>query len=225
MDAVSSEVEMPRLESHPPGEGAPGQGDNADSPGRRRRRRGGRGGERGERGERAERGPRESREGSAAEENSDAVDSRAAQLAAAHEPAPFHGSAPERIGEGEPMYDPRNDEPSEEPRHEPKHVYTQQAPAPAPVAFKAVIQHDDAEDADSHRPNRRRKHGSDAASEPQPLQLVETQSAPVPQPVEDDLPHRTKPRRRRTGPAEAEPLMLVETQPGAETRAESPPTP
>jgi len=36
--------------------------------------------------------------------------------------------------------------------------------------------------------------------------------------VEDELPRRTKPRRRRSGPAPAEPLMLVETQPNADAQ-------
>jgi hypothetical protein len=106
---------------------------------------------------------------------------------------------------------------------EPKHVYTQQAPAP--VAFKAVIQHDDTEE-DAHRPQRKRRHPSDEADQPQPLQLVETQAEAAPLPVEDELPRRTKPRRRnRSGSAQAEPLMLVETEPGAATPPESPPTP
>ena len=101
---------------------------------------------------------------------------------------------------------------------EPRHVYSQ---APGPVAFKAVIQHDDAEDADAHRPQRKRRHGSDEANQAQQLQLVETQVEAAPLPVEDELPRRTKPRRRRSGSAEAEPLKLVETQ----ASTESPPTP
>ena len=105
---------------------------------------------------------------------------------------------------------------------EPKHVYTQ---GPGPVAFKAVIQHDDTEEADAHRPQRKRRHGSDEANQPQQLQLVETQAESAPLPLEDEPAHRTKPRRRRSGPVEAEPLMLVETQANAATQPQdNPPT-
>jgi hypothetical protein len=106
---------------------------------------------------------------------------------------------------------------------EPKRVYTQQAPAP--VAFKAVTQHDDADDAEAHRPQRKRRHASDGGDQPPPLQLVETQVEAAPLPVDDEFPRRTKPRKRRSGPVAAEPLSLVETQPGAATPPESPPTP
>jgi len=45
---------------------------------------------------------------------------------------------------------------------------------------------------------------------------VETQSnAPVEMPAEDELPRRTKPRRRRAQETIEEPLKLVETQPGS----------
>jgi hypothetical protein len=60
-------------------------------------------------------------------------------------------------------------------------------------------------------------------SQEAPLQLVETQAPSVEATVEDEAPRRTKPRRRRAEPAPSEPLMLVETQPGAETRNEAPP--
>jgi hypothetical protein len=57
-----------------------------------------------------------------------------------------------------------------------------------------------------------------------PLQLVETQ-AEVAAPLSDDeFPRRTKPRKRRGGPVEDAPLMLVETQGGAE-QPDTPPTP
>jgi hypothetical protein len=48
--------------------------------------------------------------------------------------------------------------------------------------------------------------------------MVETQPAATASPayVEDDLPRRTKPRRRRGGGVADEPLKLVETQPGSE---------
>ncbi len=100
---------------------------------------------------------------------------------------------------------------------EPKHVYTQAAPPP--VAFKAVIQHDEVEGDDSHRPQRKRRHAGDDADQPQQLQLVETQVEAAPLPAEDELPKRSKPRRRRSGQAAAEPLMLVETQPNAPTQS------
>ena len=132
---------------------------------------------------------------------------------AAHESAPVHESRTEPVDDYRPPM-----------RAEPKHVYTQAAPPP--VAFKAVIQHDDAEEQDAHRPQRKRRHASDEANQPQQLQLVETQAEAAPLPAEDEPAHRTKPRRRRSGPVEAEPLMLVETQPNADAqRGESPPTP
>ena len=93
-------------------------------------------------------------------------------------------------------------------------------PAP-PAAFHAVIQHDDAE-SEAHKPvRRRRRPGAEAqANEPAPLQMVETQAETPPPAVEDELPRRTKPRRRRGGPQESGPLMMVETQQG-----DTPPTP
>jgi hypothetical protein len=77
-----------------------------------------------------------------------------------------------------------------------------------------VIQHDVEED-EAHRPVRRRPRtaAEQAASTPSALQLVETQAAaPAPANAEDDLPRRTRPRRRRGGSQANEPLMLVETQ-------------
>jgi hypothetical protein len=41
---------------------------------------------------------------------------------------------------------------------------------------------------------------------------------------EDDLPRRTRPRRRRAGPAVPEPLQLVETDGNAKA-GDNPPTP
>jgi hypothetical protein len=55
------------------------------------------------------------------------------------------------------------------------------------------------------------------------LQLVETQVEAVPVPIEEELPRRTKPRRRRSSEVPSEPLKLVETQPGAEQRADGQP--
>jgi len=127
-----------------------------------------------------------------------------------------HHETPRESAPVQPLHAERTGEFSATP--EPKHVYTQAA---APVAFKAVIQHDDAEDNEAHRPQRKRRHASDEPNQAQPLQLVETQVEAAPIVVEDELPRRTKPRRRRSGSEEAEPLKLVETQPSAE----SPPTP
>jgi hypothetical protein len=96
--------------------------------------------------------------------------------------------------------------------------------APVPMAaFKPVSQHDEmAEEA--HKPVRRRRNpdGSSHSEEP-PLQLVETQAEAIAVPADDELPRRTKPRRRRGGDAPSEPLKLVETQPGAEQRTDGQP--
>lgn len=82
----------------------------------------------------------------------------------------------------------------------------------APEAFHVVSEHDQVEGEPAHRPNRRRHHVA-ADSAPQDLQLVETQGQAVEVAGADqDLPRRTKPRRRRGGAAPAEPLQLVETQ-------------
>jgi len=81
------------------------------------------------------------------------------------------------------------------------------------VAFHEVSEHDEAQaGSQSQRPNRRRRQGGEAQAEAQPLQMVETQ-APVQMAPEgdDELPRRTKPRRRRAGQAAAEPLQMVET--------------
>ena len=76
----------------------------------------------------------------------------------------------------------------------------------------------DAVSEEAHRPVRRRRQGQTDAQAQAELQLVETQAdAPAGNvPQEDDLPRRTKPRRRRGGTSADEPLKLVETQPGAE---------
>jgi hypothetical protein len=79
-----------------------------------------------------------------------------------------------------------------------------------------VSEHD-AQSEEAHRPVRRRRQGASPVEETPSLQLVETQAPTLPTGAEeDDLPRRTKPRRRRGGPVSSEPLMLVETQPGAE---------
>ena len=82
-------------------------------------------------------------------------------------------------------------------------------PLVEPAAFHAVSEHQDVE---AHRPVRRRRHHDEAVAVQAPLMLVETQGeTPVPV-MEDELPRRTKPRRRRNAEAQAEPLTLVETQ-------------
>lgn len=97
-------------------------------------------------------------------------------------------------------------------------------PPAQPVVFHAVSEHD-AVTEEAHRPVRRRKHDHAGAAEETPaLQMVETQAPSVPvAPMEDELPRRTKPRRRRGGPVAEEPLKLVETQPGSEARPDSQP--
>jgi hypothetical protein len=221
-------------DTQPMPEAPQGAADTGDGQSRRRRRRGGRGGERGERGERAP------RENFAVEEASpaDAIESRAAELERAREPeAPREFESPHerqplyapQPPEGESrQYDPRRDDVEHEgkhetvaraeqapPVHEPKLAYSSAAP---PRGFQVVSEHDAAEEGDAHRPQRRRRQGAATASEQQELQLVETQVEAAPISTEDELPQRTKPRRRRSGPVEAEPLMLVETQANAEAQ-------
>jgi len=92
-------------------------------------------------------------------------------------------------------------------------------PVAAPVAFHEVSEH---EGGEGHRPVRRRRHGeAGEAATAAPLQLVETQAEVAPPATEEDLPRRTKPRRRRSAPSESGPLQLVETQPGAQPPASS----
>jgi hypothetical protein len=106
-----------------------------------------------------------------------------------------------------------------------------QAPAPQrvyttpPRNFQVVSQHDEVAE-DAQRPNRRRRHhGSDEAPAPVALQLVETQVEPQPLVVDDALPRRTKPRRRRSSQTESGPLQIVETQSSAGAAgADNPPT-
>jgi hypothetical protein len=106
------------------------------------------------------------------------------------------------------------------------HVEPPEVAQPAPpvvplaqaVAFHAVSEH---EDTEAHRPVRRRRQHDEAqaAQTTAPLQLVET-SGQVEAPIaEDELPRRTKPRRRREGSVPSEPLILVETQ----TPSDAPP--
>jgi hypothetical protein len=134
---------------------------------------------------------------------------------------------------------PRHEAPREETRAE---SYQDQTPVPPqaapaasapqrvytslPLSFQAVSQHDEVAE-EPHRPNRRRKHhGSDETPQEPALQLVETQASPQPV-MGDDLPQRTKPRRRRGSRSENEPLQLVETQPSSAeaSNVDNPPMP
>jgi ribonuclease E len=202
---------QPSLEARPVGEALPGA-ENGEAGGRRRRRRGGRGAdrpdrpERGDRPERAERAPRE-----ATEQN----ESPNRELFEAPAPAPERvhvESAPPVHHYHEPQ--PRPTEPAEAIAPMPPKPTVPPAPA---TAFHAVSEYDEAAASDTHRPVRRRRHPSEAQPQPVPLQLVETQVETAPEPVEDELPRRTKPRRRHSDRQPAEPLMLVETQQGADS--------
>jgi hypothetical protein len=111
-------------------------------------------------------------------------------------------------------------QPARAPRSEPSVETPAPARAPAPalpvsnVVFHAVSEHDAVAD-EAHKPVRRRRHEpADGESDAPTLQMVETQpNAPVaPAVQEDELPRRTRPRKRRGGQAVDEPLMLVETQ-------------
>ena len=101
------------------------------------------------------------------------------------------------------------------------------APFAAPVSFHSVSEHDAAMEAADHRPVRRRKAHEPVIEAPTPLQLVETSVAvPPPAEPEDELPRRTKPRRRRASPvSESGPLTLIETEATAEPKQDQPSTP
>jgi ribonuclease E len=208
-ESLKADTEAPNVESQPVLESEP-RTDDGDGGSRRRRRRGGRGG-----GDRPDRGDRGSRESSGGERGAPA---QAAESHAFSEPQPRHESAP--------VHEPVSEraEPSA-PVHEPVKPAAFSSGSLAPVAFQAVSQHDESE-PEMHRPQRRKRLSeSDQASQQSELQLVETQSeAPAIPEADDDLPRRTKPRRRRSASTEAEPLKLVETQPGAEAHPDSTPT-
>jgi ribonuclease E len=207
------EQQVPRLEAQPPG----AEGAREEGTGRRRRRRGGRG--RGDRN--AERAPREGFANEASP--ADAIETQAAELEAAREPAhestdsshrherPHHEAREERVEQAAPMHEPVT------PTHAQASATPVFAPVHAPVPFREVSQHDEAvEDNAAHRPNRKRRHGGEGESAQPELQLVETQvEAAAAPPADDDLPRRTKPRRRRSQAVDSEPLQIVETQPGA----------
>jgi hypothetical protein len=105
-------------------------------------------------------------------------------------------------------------------------AYVPPAPLTAFAAFHAVSEHDEVAE-EAHRPVRKRRQPGVAGSDqPAPLQIVETQAATPPPIAEDELPRRTKPRKRRGASADSEPLKLVETQNvGEAPQADTPPTP
>jgi hypothetical protein len=87
-----------------------------------------------------------------------------------------------------------------------------------------LSQHED-EVTEQHRPVRRRHAHDESASAPEPLQIVETAGAAVePATFEDELPRRTKPRRRRSVAIESGPLQIIETEAGAEATPSDNPT-
>ena len=127
-----------------------------------------------------------------------------------------HERAPEAPRESAPVHEPM----AQRVEHAPPAVEPV-VHASAPVAFHAVSEHDQVAAEEAHRPNRRRHQAVAANAQSQELQLVETQpgDATIAAP-DQDLPRRTKPRRRRGGAASAEPLQMVETQGGGEPAQE-----
>jgi len=165
-------------------------------------------------------------------ECADAIESRAAEFEEARAPQHEAVDAPSRQ-HTHARHEARDEQHDREAvRHEPVAPTMSQAPAAptfqpmaAPVAFREVSQHDeDGAESESHRPQRKRRHGAEHGEQQQALQLVETQAnAPAQMPAEeDDLPRRTKPRRRRAQATIEEPLKLVETQPGTQPQDGAP---
>ena len=94
--------------------------------------------------------------------------------------------------------------------------------SPPPATYQLVSQHDDGEEP-RPRPVRRRRDGESGAASSEPLQLGEThhpavQAEPA---FIDELPRRTKPRRRREVVHDNAPLQLVETEVGKSTDGSS----
>jgi hypothetical protein len=186
--ARTESEQQPRLESVLPGETVPPLQAAEGSEGGGRRRRGRRG--RGDRGERPEQGAQREIEAVEAHPHAEPApttfESVVVPLAAA-EPSPKAIESAPPIAAQEPV-----------------------APLAQPVSFHSVSEHDDSE---SHHPVRRRQRRGDEGRAPEaPLQLVETQVPAAPIEMDDELPRRTKPRRRRSAPMESGKLMLVETQ-------------
>ena len=204
-EAPQAEVQ-PRAEGQPVLESAAPRTEEGDGHGRRRRRGRGRGGERAERGERPERGdrpPREPREPRSEQASpAEAVERQAAELETAR--APQAAAQPRLHAAIEPSIEPS--------------IAASIIPAPAVKPLEHVVFHEVSEHGDggdeAHRPQRHRKHErKEKLREEPPLQLVETSAEIPPAPAqEDELPRRTKPRRRRGGANASEPLMLVETK-------------
>jgi hypothetical protein len=109
--------------------------------------------------------------------------------------------------------------PAPAPAPVPQKVYASPAPVAAPIVFQPLNQHE--EDAEAHRPVRKRRHGGEQPAA-ESLQRVETSASPEPIAMADDEPQRrTKPRRRRGAPVESGPLQMVETTPGTESPSDS----
>jgi ribonuclease E len=212
-------------ESHAPAV-PPAEGD-----GQRRRRRRGRG--RGDRSDRPERSGTESEGAPNATEP--AVGIGEFEPASANDFRDDAGAAPQK-DERQSALAFSNAQPAE---HKPAARFDEAPPAwvapvitvPAPVSapyspppplatYHEIKEH--ADEGEPHRPVRRRpRQGGDQAAQPPALQLVETSAADAvvaPVVMEDELPKRSKPRRKRAAPTEAGPLVIVETQPGAETK-------
>jgi ribonuclease E len=247
-EAVAMAEEQPRLESRPvheiAGEGGEGEGR------RRRRRRGGRGGDRAERGERGEQqqgaqGERAPREASGAEPQGEMFErperterperAERSERPERGERAPRHdrGERPERSERApeqvtQPLGATRTEAYQDQSPVPPATPAPQPQPRPqaAPVAFREVSQHDEVEaPGEAHKPVRRRHRGGEGAAEqPAALQMVETQAAPSMSAVEEDESPRRPVRRRRRGGVrtEAEPLQMVETEPGAASETQPP---
>src|SRR5579862_6510024 len=211
----AADPQAPRLESHPVPEAG---SENGEGGGRRRRRRGGRGGDR------ADRPPRDNAQATAPGTTQDEVRASAPERREMPYDEPVAEAAPRaERAEAAPRAERAEAPPRAERSEVPPRAERTEAPTPqpepavaaiAPAAFHAVSEHDLVESEPAHRPNRRRHQGAPDTAQVQELQLVETQAPAMPASDIDDenLPRRSKPRRRRSGAAPPEPLQMVETQ-------------
>jgi hypothetical protein len=137
-----------------------------------------------------------------------------ARQASTYVPHPAFVDEPEAEAIPAPRDSPRSETPP--PAAEPAATPPATRSFGAPLGgYQPLVQH---EDTESHRPVRKRQSEGQGAPD-EPLQLVETAAAVVMAPVEDELPRRTKPRRRPTAVTTQEALQLVETAPGTEAPA------
>ncbi len=207
-----------------PAIGAPAAADAGEgtSAGRRRRRGRGRSGERGDRPPREGVASQQNEATTLASEASHPQDAMPREHARDEEPRREESHREETRRE-----EPRREEAMQ--REEPVRASAAAAEPPrAPVLphveFHAVSEHEDNQETAPHHRRQRRNRAGESGSAPvqTPLQLVETQAEVPPASTleEDDLPRRTRPRRRRNAPTDTGPLQLVETQPG-----ETPPNP